>query len=752
MRRSLHAGLLAVAVIGAMFAMPQTEARADGFIVIPHPPHPRPWPRPIRHPSYAPLAVKYHRVKVEINNLVAETHIDQVFHNPNNRQLEGTYIFPLEDDVAVKEFAMYMGGKKVLGEILDKDKARKIYEDIVRKMKDPALLEYMGTRMFKARVFPIPANGDVRIELKYSQVCPASGGLAVYRYPLNTEKWSSQPLKDVSVSVKLTSQIPLSSVYSPSHKIEVDRKDSKHFTIGWEDTNVKPDKDFLLYYAMSDKEFGLSLLTFRKGRRGPGYFMAVIAPAEKIKQARAMPKDIVFVVDKSGSMSGEKMEQAQKALKFCVNSLNKKDRFGIIKFGSEVTAFEGKMLPAAKANIKDARGWIDEIVAVGTTNISGALTTALKMLGDTTKGRPRMIVFITDGKPTEGITDVKELLKAVGKANEARTRIFVFGVGYRVNTQLLDKLAGDNYGTQEYVDPKEDLEAKVSNFYTQVASPVLSDLKLVIPGATDIYPRRLTDLFKGSQLTIFGRYKKYGDQKVVLSGKRGGKKVVYKYEGDFGKRAKRNDFLPRLWAQRKIGHLLTQVRLNGETKEAKDTIVALSKKYGIMTPYTSFLVREDTRHRVAGGEPLSGPTRALDKAISTTPGAPRAEADARQGFGGTTGGGAVQASQALKRMAEAGKLRGKDGGYLFGDNKGDLGLKDRAGRMVITTVAGKTFYRDGEVLIDSTYDGKSEKVKVKQFSKEYFDLLAKNSDLGKWFALGKVIVAYDGVVYETVMD
>jgi len=304
-------------------------ALGDGVMIVR--PIPRPTPRPRPEPMTTVLEVKYHRVKVGISDQSAETFIDQVFHNPTPRQLEGTYIFPLPDDVAVNRFTMYMGGKEVVGSILDKDKARKIYEDIVRRMKDPALLEYMGTRMYKARVFPIPANGDVRITMKYTQLCPVEEGAVLYRYPLNTEKFSAKPLKEVSVTVQLESRIPLKNVYSPSHKVKVIRKDDHTVSVSYEDRDVKPSTDFLLYYALERKDFGLNLITHRPSEAEAGFFLALLSPKRKVDPASIVPKDVVFAIDTSGSMSErDKMKQARNALIYCLRKLRPGDRFSVI--------------------------------------------------------------------------------------------------------------------------------------------------------------------------------------------------------------------------------------------------------------------------------------------------------------------------------------------------------------------------------------------------------------------------------------
>ena len=730
----MRASRIALAVIAA--AALTGVAVGDGMVIV------RPWPRPpVPRPGpvswTTALEVKYHRVKVNITDQSAETVIDQVFHNPENRQMEGTYIFPLPDDVAVNRFTMYMGKNEVVGKILDKDTARKTYEDIVRKMKDPALLEYMGTRVYQARIFPIPPRGDVRVTLTYSHLCPADEGIVFYRYPLNTEKFSAKPLEDVSVAVTLSSKVALKNIYSPSHKVKVVRKDDHTASVSYEDKNVKPDTDFLLYYAWAKKDFGLNLITHRPSEGAPGYFMALLSPKQKVDADSLVPKDIVFVVDTSGSMTErDKMGQARKALVYCVKQLKAHDRFTVIPFSHEPEPFHDKLVTADKAAIADAVKRAETIEAAGGTNINDTLVMALGLADKAETRRPFFVVFLTDGKPTVGTTtNVKDILKNVSAANAVKARLFVFGVGHDVNTTLLDALAAQNRGLATYVEPDEDIEVKVSSFYNKVAFPVLSDLALDLGVETkDLFPREVPDLFVGSQLVVLGRYHETGDKAITLTGVRQGKPWKGVYEGSFPNINERNPFLPRLWALRKVGYLLEQIRIHGDNKELKDEIVRLSKKYGIMTPYTSFLVMEDVKR---GGAPApAGVRHSLDAM------APKAEAG-RRNFGGQSGGGAVDASKAIGGYKHRTTVaEGKDG-------ENGWGLRDRTGRRLIKHVADKTFYRDGDKWIDSAYDGKAKTVKVTYFSDAYFALVAKHPTLGKYLALGKnVTVILGEKVYE----
>ncbi|MBE0712616.1 MAG: VWA domain-containing protein, partial [Candidatus Aminicenantes bacterium] len=343
--------------------------RADGFII----PNSRPGQ------NIPPLSVKYHRVKVEIVNQVARTSVDQVFVNHFGRDIEGTYIFPVPEGASVSDFAMYIGNDRVQGEILDSREARRIYEDIVRRMRDPGLLEYMGRSLFRARVYPIPAKGEKRVQISYTEVLKSDGGLVKYLYPLNTEKFSRDPLDEVSISVRVESEVPIVNVYSPSHKVSVRKGGPGRALVGYEDKRVRPDKDFLVYYSLSKDDIGLSFMNW-EGPDG-GYFLLLASPRYAAAGERVVNKNIVLVLDSSGSMSGAKIRQAKEAARFILNHLGPRDEFSLVDFDDGVTAFSDALVPATVENIGRALKFIDGIEDSGGTNINDALLQALSRMG-----------------------------------------------------------------------------------------------------------------------------------------------------------------------------------------------------------------------------------------------------------------------------------------------------------------------------------------------------------------------------------
>jgi Ca-activated chloride channel family protein len=743
--------------VAALLALLCADVLADGFIVLRRP------PRPPRRPLI-PLAVKYHHVNVEINDLVAVTKIDQVFRNPNPMQLEGEYIFPLPAGSSVTDFSMYMGGKEVHGELLDAKKAREIYEGIVRRQRDPALLEYLGLRMFRARVFPIPARGETRIKLEYLEELDRNQGQATYRYPLNTEKFSSRPLESVSVNVVLRCKDKLTVVDSPSHNAEVVREGSHLAKIGYEKKNVTPDKDFVVNYAVSSKAFGINVATFKK--RGDGFFRIVISPDAELAGTQIQNKVVVFVVDTSLSMSDEnKIAQAKKALKYCVHSLRKGDSFNIVDFSTDVRALKEAPLTVTDEHIRWADEYIDEIRARGGTAINEALLTGLKMM-DPSDERPFLMVFMTDGRPTFGERDPKRLLENVKKARKGDARIFAFGIGNDVDSIFLDRLAKENGGAREYIIPGEDIEIKVSHFFDKVSYPVLTDLALTVQGLkiSDMYPRPLGDLFKGGQLAVHGRYDGDGARAIELRGKIGGKVTRFVYEANFNGKSSGGEFIPRLWAQGAIAHMLEEVRAHGENPELKREIIRLSKKYGIMdNKYVSWLVVEDERRvsdrlrRQGRGLPFAPrPTPGASPSPTPTPtpsgGAFRAAAEKAKEEAGADGRALEDAeaemkSDAAKGIKAARAIKKMALGKKAGEAHGGKGAIQKI-------VADKTFYRWGSYWVDADFEVDKDKyTEVVFMSDAYFELMKKHKGINVFLAVSpRVIVKMDGQVYLIVAE
>jgi Ca-activated chloride channel family protein len=553
-----------------------------------------------------PLAMLNHRVNVAIEDQVAATKVEQTFRNHTTRQLEATYVFPVPKGASVREFAMWVNGQRVKGELVEAAKARQIYTDIVRQTQDPGLLEYIGTDLLKMQVFPIPPKGDQKVEVTYTSIAKKDHDLIEYVYPLKTEGRAASTLDDFTMKVTVKSQQPLANLYSPTHSISVTRNGSHEAVVGFEKNQSVLDRDFQLFYTTSGKDIGITGMLHRPLTTEDGYVMLLISPKAELSKDQVVPRDMVFVLDTSGSMLADgKLEQAKKALKHCLDGLGEKDRFGVINFSTTVNRYRETLLPVTKDQIGDAKKWVEKLESTGGTAINDALQSALGWQ-NRDDGRTFTVVFFTDGRPTIGETNPEKILANVTKQNTTNTRIFTFGVGNDVNATMLDQLAEQSRAVSSYVRPEEDIEVKVSSFFTKINRPVLANLTLAAGTnirLLEVFPPRLPDLFHGEQLIVLARYQGTGATALTLQGTVGKEKREFVYELDFPGKVDGKTFVEDLWARRKVGYLLEQIRLNGEKKELVDEATALAKKYGIATPYTSYLIVPDAP--VAAGRPVA---------------------------------------------------------------------------------------------------------------------------------------------------
>ncbi len=740
---------LIVWVLGLSVA---TSAWADGLIVVDRL-VPLPGPRPT--PTVTPLHVERHHVTVTIQDQVAVTSVEQTFYNPSGQRVEGVYLFPLPAGGSIDKFSMDIEGKQVEAELLDADKARKIYEDIVRRAQDPALLEYVGRGALRARIFPIEPNGRKEVKLSYTQLLKNDAGTVGYMYPLNTEKFSSAPLHSVSIKVEVKCSDPIKSIYSPSHAVEITRHGEKRAVVGFEAKNVKPDTDFQLYFApqRDGKPIGVTLLTFNDGKEDPtgskdGYFLLLASPGAVEDDKRIVPKDIVFVLDTSGSMAdGGKLEQAKKALRFCIENLNPQDRFEIIRFSTETEPLFGKLSDADDANRDLARQFIDQFKPIGGTAIHEALQSAKRTIGaDAT--RTSFVVFLTDGRPTIGPTNEDQIVADTAKA-DFRGRVFCFGVGTDLNTHLLDKLTEKMRGYSTYVLPEEDIEVKLSGFYTRIASPVLADVKLDFGAAVRVsrmYPQagELPDLFKGDQLVAVGRYSGDGHASITLEGQVNGSVRKFVHEGAFTTDNIEHAFIPRLWATRRIGYLLDEIRLHGEKAELKDEVTKLARHYGVVTPYTSYLILEDEARR---NVPMA--RRSMQEMAADAP----VMAEARRNYDDMTasksGREAVTGATSNIMLKQARSPEDYKRANVAAQPTNAKLLAQ--GQSQTRYVNGRAFYQNGDEWIDGQVQAKADAriVEVEFNSEAYFALARRSPDIANWLSVGpNVQVLVDGVVYQ----
>ena len=756
---------LALLALGLFFiwSVAGVSARAQG-VIVPRPCDRRPcMPRPIPVRLPPSLPVKSIKVETKIAGQVATTHVEQVFRNDSDATLEGTYFFPIPEAASISEFAIWDGDKRLVGEVRSREEARRIYDEIVRRQRDPGLLEYAGRDLFQASIFPIPPHSDKKLELTYTQVLKAESGTVSYRYPLGTGRNASPITGEVAGRVEIEGRAPLRNIYSPTHEVEVVRPssrvagsegDDRRARVSFETKPGAAPQDFQLFYTLSSDDFGLTLLTHREPGKA-GYFLLMLSPKDKLREEEYASKDIVFVLDTSGSMAGQKMEKARAALLYGVQSLRDGDRFNVINFAGEEHLMAPGLIRADAAGRARGEEFVRGLRPVGGTNIDAALSAGLRLFD--TSDRPRMLVFLTDGLPTVGETNAQRIAENARSSRPTGVRVFTFGVGYDVNAPLLDRVAAEGGGVADYIEPKEDLEVKVSIFFAKVNYPVLTDLRLDLGGVeTDLtYPRELPDLFRGTQVTLIGRYRNEYDLRGVvmrLTGRAGTEARNYAYENQrFPLEQSDNDFLPRLWATRRVGWLMEQIRINGESQELRDEIVDLGTRYGIVTPYTSYLALEESEaQRITTADRARTDNDPRNSAPSTVGGGIMRDDMARRR------GGAPPPPKEARPVMRAEAQKSVSGAAAVRESKDARQQQDavRVGEdapaATMRKVGGKTFYLREGVWTDAEFnpDARLAETALTFGSDDYFALLKREPQLARFFSLGeRVVVVFKGHVY-----
>jgi len=718
-RRPMLAALLVLAT--ASFAV------ADGLIV------------PIRHEIRVSgsWAVKYHHVNVKVRDQIADVTVDQAFVNTGSTMIEVQYLFPLPPQAAIDAMTLLVDGKEFAGKILPKDEARRIYESIGRNKKDPALLEYVNYGLYQTSAFPLQPGKEVKVIVHYSDVCKKDHDLVEVMYPLNTEKFSAKPVEDVKVTVDIIqAKGSISAVYSPTHELDVKRPGPDHVIATFQVKNQSPNTDFRLLYQPTGEAVGATVLSYRPRETEDGYFLLMVSPTPQKGETKVLPKDIVLVFDRSGSMSGEKIDQAKAALVYVLKNLNEGDRFNVIVFSDSIDPMFEALQENTKENVDKALKMADKIDARGGTNIDAALNTALKMfapreLVHVVAGteHSQYVLFLTDGVPTVGKTDINEILKDTTLFNAAKVRIFAMGIGYDVNVRLLDRLVGDNRGVSDYIKEKEPLEAKISNLYAKIRNPVMTDLAVTLSGVrtTMTYPaaQALPDLFDGGQILMVGRYDRPGATNVLVKGNYLGKEQTFEYSTDLAKLSDKFSyaFVEQLWAVRRVGFLLDQIQLHGQSTEVVDELIKLSKQYGIITPYTSFLA--DERTNLASAEGLRHRGEDMAKGLG----------DAGAAVGGAGQVNAVN-RQAMNQAVRPGAAGPGQPGMAAQWGQSDVAKYEKGDKEVVANVqnvGNRAFYRRGQQWVDGQLTDKDlakvnkDAQEVKQFSDEYFKLVAANN-------------------------
>ncbi|MFC1499666.1 VIT domain-containing protein [Candidatus Zixiibacteriota bacterium] len=762
--------ILTIALTFLFIAIVVPAASGQQVHIVPGPGH--------EHPNAIYLASA--NLSVEIRGGVAHSTLTQVFANPNDWQAEGVYLFPLPEGAAVTDFRLTMDGIPVRGEVLDREQARNIYLDIVRRIRDPALLEWINNRVFQARIFPFDPGGERTLTLSYAQILPREGDFHVFRYLTGQGRMAAPPgiivrqepgiiplvdqqpgraqrvlpdrrgsLQRRSTSFVVEGTIrddrPIRSVYSPTHPLSVEHQNEGTLATFSTEGTLYSREGFSLYYSTGEENgIGVGMLSHRPPGED-GFFLMTITPG-RIARRESLPRDVIFVLDTSGSMRGDrKLEQAIEALDFGLSTLGAHDRFALVIYNSSIRAWRDDLADSDRRTVAEAREFIKQLTAEGGTNIEGALAASLDFASESVEQNGNgshltYVVFLTDGLATVGETQPDALLKQAEEGLPGAVRLFTWGVGYDVNAFLLDRLATEHGGHSAYVEPMEDLEVKVSAFFSRVSTPVLADLEIEVVGADtwDLFPADLPDLFEGTEITVMGRYRGNGRAEVRLTGRLAGREQTVRHPVELPRRYSEAAFLGSMWAQRKVGFLLEQIRLHGESEELKDEVVRLGEEYGIVTPYTAYLVIEEhmrsieEMEQMAVAAPSEAARRMIQRDVAATRMAresiqARTAADAslyggRAGSQQQTGAGDISLSVAERELQTS-------------------SLINRADFLSVQRVGEKTFQLDQEKQIWRDQAIKSEVglVEVEIGSREFMRLLDQHELLARYIAMGEQV-------------
>jgi Ca-activated chloride channel family protein len=551
-------------------------------------------------------------IEVTIKNKIATTTLEQTFRNTLDSQMSAIYIAPVPQGATLTSFAELIDGKWIEATIKGSDEAKTAFDEAANKGQDAALTSASvnappgidPTITFQTSLV-LPAQSERSVRLTYTEVLNGEVGLTRYTYPLSNSNMTDEPIGDLLVKVNIAETDEIRAIYSPSHgsDVEVSRPDQSDASVVYRKQNVTPTQNFELVYTQSSEKFGLNLASYREKSSDDGYFVLIAAPQLDVKKDEVVQKDFVFVLDCSGSMDGQKFIQAKAALKRILDSLNPGDRFNIITFSSGVQPYSESLVPLDRRN--DAKQWVTDFPIGGGTNINAAMLAGLQTV-DQSSNRPHIVVFLTDGQATDGVTATSDILRNVRESIRPQSRVYSIGIG-DVNQALLDSLSQENRGNSLFVTPTQGLETVLANYYAAINNPVLVDLALDFGGVEvyDLYPNPIPDMFLGGQVVITGRYKGSGPTNVTLTGNINGEKHISTYKDikflSDPAEAKAYNYVPRLWAQRKVDSLVRQLSIGGPDKKLIDEVKDLGLRYNLVTPYTSFVVTQKDANKTTGG-------------------------------------------------------------------------------------------------------------------------------------------------------
>lgn len=550
-----------------------------------------------------PLTIGYHKVNVDIRDQIVRTTIEESFVNHTRSRLEGVFYFPLPQDASISGFGMWINGELVKADVVEKQRAREIYETILRERRDPGLLEWTGGNIFKARVFPIFAHSEKRIKITYTQVLPYRGGSYRYSYALQSEMLRSNPLSELSLNVRVNSALPIKNISCPTHSARINRT-AHSAQVEFTAKEYTPTSDFEVEIAVDNKANPLTVVPHQRG--DDGYFVALVTPPGKDGAWQrelvpdGQPLELFILTDTSGSMDETARSNQDAFLAALLGSLGKDDRFHLATCDNEVRWFTRKRGMKSEELPAHAREFLASRTSLGWSDLDQTFAALAKRLDGRKKSRrSTQVIYIGDGVITTGDADpvafANRLRRLCGDKNAT---FHAVAPSSSFESGVLNTIASLGGGSVRKIEGSDTPSAVATQLLSEIASPGLRDLEISFEGlrTARVYPERLPNLPSGKQQIVIGRYLPEGnDQKgeLVVRGVRDGKEVSFRTPIVLRDAESGNSFIPRLWARHHLDALLAQ----GRSQEIQDEIIALSEEYHIMTPYTSFLVLESDEDR-----------------------------------------------------------------------------------------------------------------------------------------------------------
>jgi Ca-activated chloride channel family protein len=556
-----------------------------------------PQARPVLRPGGG-VEVAAVDVDVAVVDQVATTTLDVTLRNPSASRLESELLVPVPPDAVVRGFEYQGASRGARTEVLPADEARRLYDGIVRRERDPALLEFIGTSLVRSSVFPVEAGGGQRVRLVYEHLLAAEAGRVDYVIPRTESLEYRVPW---TVRVRIRARRAVSTVYSPTHPFRSTRLGPGELVLDLEPRGATVPGPVRVSYLLGGDELAATVFAYPEVGGEAGYFLLVAGLPVGGAPPVVPPREVTLVIDRSGSMREPTWSQVLAATGEVLGSLRPGERFAVVAYGNEVETFSDAPVPAEPGNVRRAVEWVRGHGPRGGTNLHEALATALAQ--PATPGALPLVLFLTDGVPTVGETREAAIVALASRANPARRRIFTYGIGAEPNTALLERIAWESRAAATFVLPGDDVRERMVSSFRRLGIPALASPVLRAEGAAveDVLPARLPDLFDGDQVVLAGRYRGRGPLVFEIEGRDGGGPRRFRFTSEIAGATARNGFVPRLWAQRKIADLLDRIRYAGADPgaDAQRTVAALagevvrlSREFGILTEYTAFFARE----------------------------------------------------------------------------------------------------------------------------------------------------------------